>query len=127
MKKKENDSQILVNTIIEALHKIKGKDICSINLTKLPDSVCEYFIICHGDSGTQVQSLSDSVLETVKQELGENVWHKEGVDNAQWILLDYSNVVVHIFETESRKFYNLEDLWADGEIIWHSDDTGNEK
>jgi len=127
MKKKEKDeAKILVDTILEALYKIKGNDICSINLKELPDAVCEYFIICHADSAPQIQSLADSVLETVKGELGETVWHKEGLVNAQWILLDYSNVVVHIFEKESRDFYDLEGLWADAEIVWHKD-TGMPK
>ncbi len=112
MKKKEKDeAQILVDIILEALYKIKGQNICSINLRELPDAVCDFFIICHGDSAPQIQSLADSVLETVKKEIGEHVWHKEGMVNAQWILLDYSNVVVH----------NLEELWADAEIIWHKD------
>ena len=78
--------------------------------------MCDYFIICHADSTTQVSALAESVEDTVRIEMGEKPWNSEGQTNATWILLDYSNVVVHVFQRETREFYNLEELWADAKI-----------
>jgi ribosome-associated protein len=83
--------------------------------------VCKYFVICHGDSNTQVSALADSVIKTVRVETGEKVWHKEGLNNATWVLLDYSDVVIHIFQKEYRDFYKLEELWADAKLTEHND------
>ncbi|MEA3444522.1 MAG: ribosome silencing factor [Bacteroidota bacterium] len=117
------ETKKLVQTTINALHAKKGLGVMSIKLVKLPNPICEYFIICHGDSKPQVQALAESVIEKVKEKLKINVWHKEGFENAQWILLDYANVVVHVFQKEWRDFYKLEDLWADAEIETYSDIT----
>ena len=116
------DTEQLLNIIVEALLAKKGLEIKSISLGKLIDPVCEYFIICSGDSNTHVYALADSVLEDVKEKTGEYVWHKEGYENGQWILLDYSNIVVHVFQDEFRSFYNLEGLWADAEMKEHKDE-----
>ena len=127
MNKITKETKQLVQTIIDSLHEKKGIDVTSIKLAKLPDPICEYFIICHGDSKPQVQALAESVIEKVKGKLGITVWHKEGFENAQWLLLDYANVVVHIFQNEWRTFYKLEDLWADADTVNHSDNNINEK
>ena len=116
------DTQEVLKIIIDALLEKKGIDVLSIHLAKLVDPVCEYFVICHGDSNTHGNALADSVLLKVKEETGEHVWHKEGYNNAQWILLDYANIVVHVFQNEYRSFYNLEGLWADAEIVKHKDE-----
>lgn len=105
-----------VDLIIEGIKEKKGKEIVSIDISKLENSVCSYFIICHGDSNTQVSAIANWIEKVVEDELNEKVWKKQGFENAQWILLDYVDVVVHIFQKETRDFYNLENLWADGRI-----------
>ncbi|MCB9223007.1 MAG: ribosome silencing factor [Crocinitomicaceae bacterium] len=113
VKAKEVETKVLVDTIIDAIQDIKGKDIVLLDLTELPNSVTEYFIICTGDSSTQVEGISNSVVRKTRKDLNERPWHQEGSNNSEWILLDYVNVVVHIFYRNVREFYNLEDLWAD--------------
>ncbi|WP_159521866.1 ribosome silencing factor [Sunxiuqinia indica] len=107
------DSQQLLNAILEGIHKIKGKDIVKIDLTKINHSECNYFIICHGNSTTQVDAIAHSVERTVEEMVGEKAWHKDGYQNSVWVLLDYADVMVHVFQHETRKHYNLENLWAD--------------
>lgn len=117
----KTNTKEIVKAAIEGILKIKGKDLVSLDLTEIENSVCKYFVICHGDSNVQVSALADSVIETVRDETGEKVWHKEGLDNATWVLLDYSDVVVHIFQKEYRDFYKLEELWADAKLTAHDD------
>jgi len=76
----------------------------------------DYFVICHGNSNTQVQAIAQSVEKETQKTLGDSPWHIEGTRNAKWVLMDYVNVVVHIFDQEARGFYALEDLWADAEM-----------
>lgn len=123
--KLKTNTKEIVNAAIEGILKIKGKDPISLDLTEIENSVCKYFIICHGDSNTQVDALADSVIETVREETGEKVWHKEGLKNATWVLLDYSDVVVHIFQKEYRDFYKLEELWADAKFTRYDDTKNN--
>jgi ribosome-associated protein len=85
--------------------------------------VADYYIICHGINRPQVEAIADSVLRYVDKKSGEDPWHKEGVENAEWILLDYVDVVVHIFMEDKRRFYHLESLWADAEIENYSEDA----
>ncbi len=110
------EKEPIVNHIIESIKEKKGKEIVSINLTALETAVCRYFIICHGDSNTQVSAIAHWVEKIIEENLNEKVWRKQGFENAQWILLDYVDIVVHIFQKEFRDFYNLEGLWADGKI-----------
>lgn len=117
----KTNTKEIVKAAIEGVLKKKGKDVVSLDLTEIENSVCKYFVICHGDSNTQVDALADSVLETVREETGEKAWHKEGLENATWVLLDYSDVVIHIFQKEYRDFYNLEELWADAKLTAHDD------
>lgn len=113
---KTNKSSKLVEIIINGIQEKKGKDIVSINLKSIDNAVCDYFVICHGDSTRQVDAIANSIEEEVKKNISENVWHKEGYENAEWILLDYIDVIVHVFQEQTREFYNLEGLWADAEI-----------
>jgi len=106
----------LLFTIIDAMQDKKGIDIVDLDLSKLEYAVTDHFIICHGNSNTQVDAIADSVEEKVKKECNLNAYHKEGHKNAQWILLDFAGIIVHIFQKEFRDYYNLEGLWADGEI-----------
>lgn len=116
-KRVNQETAILVKTINNAILEKKGDRLINLDLSKLDNSIAEYFIICDGNSDTQVNAIASYVEQMVKLNLKEKPWKKEGVSNSEWILLDYSNVVVHIFQTESREFYNLEKLWADANTI----------
>lgn len=124
MNKITDETKQLVDTIVNALHEKKALDVASIRLADLKDPICDYFIICHGDSNPHVQALAESAMDEVRKKLNTRVWKKEGFENGQWLLLDYVNVVVHVFQTEWRNFYNLEGLWADAEIQKHVDEGG---
>jgi len=106
----------LAKTIVTGIQERKGKDIVKINLSKIKNIFTDYFVICSGDSNTHVRAISESIEKEVKENLGMDSYHKEGVENSFWVLLDYGNIIVHIFQPETRDFYNLEELWADGEI-----------
>ena len=108
-----NATDQLSEIIVRALQEKKGHDITYLDLRELPGAVADMFIVCHGDSQTQVEALSRSVEEIVHKEKKENPMHSEGFENAQWILLDYFNVVVHIFQKEQRDYYGIERFWAD--------------
>ena len=123
--KESDDSSQLASIIVEGILKKKGRDVKTLDLSKLGNAVCNYFVICHGTSKTQVEAIAGSVLEEVLRADGSKPWHKEGFENAEWILLDYVDVVVHIFDEDTRSFYNLENLWADAEIREFEDDQGN--
>ncbi len=121
-KKSEKTATNLADLAVEAIQDVKGKEIISIDLREIPNAVSEYFIVCHGSSDTHVEAIARSVEKHLFTEAGEDPLHKEGTDKAEWILLDYFNVVVHIFREEARRFYNLEKLWADADVkeIQHS-------
>ncbi|GAB4278716.1 MAG: ribosome silencing factor [Marinilabiliales bacterium] len=112
-----SEAEKLVRIIIDSIEDKKGEDIISLNLRNINSAVCDYFIICQADNSTQIKSIADHITRKVKKELKENVWHIEGYENAQWVLLDYVNVVVHIFNPEIREYYKLEELWADAEAV----------
>jgi len=107
------DTTNLKNTVVEAIKEKKGKEIIVLGLTELQQSVADFFVICHGDSNIQVDAIANNIERQARTELKEHVLHKEGSENSQWVLLDYGDVVVHVFQEPFRKFYNLEDLWAD--------------
>jgi ribosome-associated protein len=121
-RKKQSESEVLKKVIVKGIQEKKGKDIISMNLRKLPNSVSDFFVLCSGNSTTQVGAIADSVEDLVRKTIGDKPWHKEGFENAEWILLDYVNVVVHIFQDHSRAFYNLEKLWDDAEIKKYDSD-----
>lgn len=112
--KKQSPVQ-LKDAIIQGIADKKGKNIVCLNMSKVAESICDYFVICEGDSSIQVDTIARSVEETVFKVTGEDVFHKEGYENGEWIVLDYVDVVVHIFQPQVRSFYNLESLWADAE------------
>ena len=115
-KSKESQTEKLLQTIVEGIQNKKGKEIVIIDLRKIENSVCQYFVICHGDSNTQVKAIADEIDHFAEELWNEKVWHKEGLENAQWVLLDYVDIVVHVFQESYRRFYNLEQLWADAEL-----------
>jgi ribosome-associated protein len=117
MKKyQEQDPDQLGKYIIENIQEKKGQNIVSIDLSKTDNSVCEFFIITHADSDTQVRAIARHIEESLAERHRTKPLHTEGYQNAQWILLDFNSVVVHVFLEEIRKYYKLEDLWADAEI-----------
>ena len=113
----------LKDAIVEAIKQKKGRDIVVIDLTGNEQAIADYYIICHGNSTSQVDALADHVERFARTETSEHPSHVEGQLNAQWILMDYGDIVVHIFQEEIRHFYNIEDLWADAkkEIIENED------
>ena len=120
-RKKQSESEKLSEVIIEGILSKKGHDVVRLNLKELPNAVSNYFILCHGTSDVQVKAIADAIIDETLKDSGSKPWHKEGFDNAEWILLDYVDVVVHIFKEEARVFYNLEKLWADAEIKTFND------
>ena len=117
MSKRELDvSDILLETIIEGIQEVKGIDTAILDLKKIETAVCKYFVICSGTSNTHVSSIADSVKKNVSKEIQEKPWHIEGLNTSEWVLLDYSDIVVHVFQEKTRDFFRLEDLWGDAKI-----------
>lgn len=106
----------LLDSIIEGMQERKAKNITILNLSGLENRVTDYFVICDADSNTHVNSIADSVENTVIKLTNEKAYHIEGRQNGEWILIDYINIVVHVFLRESREHYNIEGLWGDAEI-----------
>jgi ribosome-associated protein len=119
-RKKTIDIQVdagetLVEFAVKGMEEKKAKEIVTMDLRKLHHAVADFFVICHADSNTQVGAIADSVEEEIRKATGEKPFGREGFQNAEWILLDYVNVVVHIFQKPKRDFYRIESLWADAE------------
>jgi len=112
---REAENKVLIDTVVDAIQDIKGKDIVILNLQNISSAVCDYFVICTGDSSTQVDSIAQSIERQTRKKIQEKPWHNEGSTNSEWILLDYVSVVVHVFYRATREFYNIEGLWADAE------------
>lgn len=121
-RKKKSESEKLAEIIVQGIQEKKGKNIVSLDLSEIPNSVCNFFVICHGTSKIHVESVADSIEETTIKKLKSKPWHKEGFENAEWILLDFVDVVVHIFQEDKRSFYKLENLWADAKLKEYDSD-----
>ena len=106
----------LIETIVGAIQDKKGKDIVSLDLSGFDGAICSHFVVCNADSTMQVAAIADGVEEAVEEKLGEKVWRVEGKQTGLWVAMDYMDVVVHIFTTELRSFYKLEELWADAPL-----------
>ena len=119
--KKKFSSEALCDIIINGIQEKKGSDIIKMDLRKVPGSITDFFIICSGGSDTQIGAIADSIDEEVYKEVKELPWHKEGFTNREWILLDYVDVVVHVFRKDRREFYDLESLWGDANFIYYGD------
>ena len=119
----KDETDFVVKQVIAAMQDKKAKSIVSLNLTKIPNAVTKYFIICHAPSKTQVDAIYDNVVDMVRDRCGVKPFNREGQENSEWILIDYVDVVAHIFLEDVRTFYHLEDLWADAEIKNHKSDT----
>ena len=111
-----NKTKALVKTITEGIQEKKGKDIVVADLTEIEDTICKYFVICEGNTPTQLAAITESVYDYVRKETGEKPFGVDGLRNSQWVALDYSDVLVHIFLPGTREFYNLENLWADAKL-----------
>lgn len=114
--RKINDAERLRDLIIEGMQEKKAKEIVCVDMRNIKNAVADFFIICHADSKAHIDAIAKSVEEFVYKKIKEDPFHKEGKANSEWILLDYLNVVAHIFRQEQREFYGLERLWADAEI-----------
>ncbi len=117
MAKKEVSTDQLVTQIIKGIEEVKGQDIQILDLREIENTVCDYFIICNGTSNTQVNAIVNSIQKTVSKSLKEKPWHIEGSDNAEWVLMDFVHVVVHVFQKHIREFYDIEGLWGDAKTV----------
>lgn len=111
-----SDTSVLIESIKEGIQEKKGKEIVIADLTEIEDAICNYFVICQGNSPSQVAAIVDSIKETVRKQADEKPFAVDGLRNAEWVALDYADVLVHVFLPEVRNFYNLEHLWADAKL-----------
>ena len=112
----------LIETIVGAIQDKKGKDIVSLDLSGFDGAICSHFVVCNADSTMQVEAIERGIEEKVQHDTGEKVWRVEGLSNGLWVVMDYVNVMVHIFQTETRGFYKLEELWADAPATRYEDE-----
>lgn len=105
-----------VDFIIKGIQEKKGKQIVTLNISAIENTAAKYFVICHGTSKPHVQAIAESIEDLVRESNGDKPTNREGFENAEWILIDYFDVLVHVFQEPTRRFYKLENLWADAEI-----------
>jgi ribosome-associated protein len=117
MQKNQADADQIVSEIIKGIEEVKGQEIQILDLRDIENTVCDYFVICSGTSNTQVNAIVNSVQKLVSKRLREKPWHIEGSDNAEWVLMDYVHVVVHVFQKHIREFYDIEGLWGDAKSV----------
>ena len=113
MAKKKSNADELISKIISGVEDVKGIDISLLDLRDIENTVCSYFIVCSGSSNTHVNAIVSSVQKTVSKELREKPFHTEGLENSEWVLIDFVNIVVHVFQKHIREYYNIEELWGD--------------
>ncbi|GAB4161895.1 MAG: ribosome silencing factor [Winogradskyella sp.] len=116
MTKEKTSADQLITTIIAGIEEVKGKEITILDLRDIENTVCDYFIVCEGTSNTQVNAIVNSIQKLVSKTTKDKPWHIEGTDNAEWVLMDYVNVVVHIFQKHIREYYDIESLWGDAKM-----------
>ncbi|SDE87344.1 ribosome-associated protein [Pricia antarctica] len=116
MQKSKAGADELIALILEGIEEVKGQKINLLDLRDIENTVCDYFIICNGTSNTQVNAIVGSIRKTVSKATGDKPWHVEGEGNAEWILMDYVNVVVHVFQKQIREYYDIEGLWGDAKV-----------
>jgi len=116
MAKRNVSNDDLLANIIKGIEEVKGNDIDILDLREIDNTVCDYFIICNGNSNTQVNAIVSSIQKIVSKELKDKPWHIEGTENGEWVLMDYVNIVVHVFQKHIREYYNIESLWGDARI-----------
>jgi ribosome-associated protein len=106
----------LITYIIQGIEDVKGNDIEIIDLREIENTVCDYFIVCSGTSNTQVDAIQSSIRKVVSKAMQDKPWHIEGLENSEWVLMDYVDVVVHVFQKHIRAYYDIESLWGDAKI-----------
>jgi len=111
--KKQSESEKLCEAIVEGMQDNKAKDSVVLDLREIDSAVCDFFVICSGESTTQVDGIAESVARFTRKNLKQRPWHTEGKTKSEWVLLDYIDVVAHVFYKETRTFFDLEDLWSD--------------
>lgn len=116
MHKSKAGADELITLILSGIEEVKGVDINLLDLREIENTVCDYFIICNGTSNTHVNAIVSSIQKTVSKAIKDKPWHVEGSDNAEWVLMDYVNVVVHVFQKHIREFYDIEGLWGDAKV-----------
>ena len=116
MQKNKASADELIALIIAGIEEVKGIDINLLDLREIENTVCDYFVICNGTSNTHVNAIVSSIQKTVSKSIKDKPWHVEGADNAEWVLMDYVNVVVHVFQKHVREFYDIEGLWGDAKV-----------
>ncbi|MEZ4796008.1 MAG: ribosome silencing factor [Flavobacteriaceae bacterium] len=116
MTKENTSADQLITTILEGIEDVKGQHINILDLRDIENTVCDYFIVCEGTSNTQVNAIVNSVQKKVSKTLKDKPWHIEGSENAEWVLMDYVNVVVHVFQKHIREYYDIESLWGDAKM-----------
>ena len=112
-KKQKKKSDALILEILSGIEDVKGEKINLLDLRGIDNSFCEYFIICNGTSNTHVTAIVNSINRMVSKSIKEKPYHTEGLNNSEWVLIDFVNVVVHVFQQQYREFYKLEELWGD--------------
>ena len=110
---KEKIANKLLEEIIRGIENIKGEDIQQLDLREIENTPCDFFVICSANSNTQVTAIVNSIQKTVSKALQEKPYHTEGLEVAEWVLIDYVNIVVNVFQKQTREFYNIEELWGD--------------
>tara|TARA_B100002019_G_scaffold104375_1_gene89786 strand:+ start:30 stop:401 length:372 start_codon:yes stop_codon:yes gene_type:complete len=108
-----DNASSLIDEIIKGIENVKGEEIQVMDLNNIENTPCKYFIICSGNSNTQVMAIVNSIIKKVSKKIQEKPLHTEGLEAAEWVLIDYINVVVHVFQRKTREFYNIEELWGD--------------
>ncbi len=116
MQKTKVSADDLIALVIEGIEEVKGLDINLLDLREIENTVCDYFVIRNGTSNTHVNAIVSSIQKTVSKSSKDKPWHIEGADNAEWVLMDYVNVVVHVFQKHAREFYDIEGLWGDAKV-----------
>ena len=116
MQKRKSSADELIALILSGIEEVKGLDVNLLDLRDIENTVCDYFIICNGTSNTHVNAIVGSIQKTVSKAIQDKPWHVEGSDNAEWILMDYVNVVVHVFQKQVREYYDIEGLWGDAKV-----------
>lgn len=118
----KDDAKHVLKQVVAAMQDKKAKNIISLDLQKIDDSVAKYFVLCHAPSSTQVNAIYDNVLEFVQKNCATKPFHREGYENSEWILIDYFDIVVHVFREDIRNFYKLEELWGDAVLKKYESD-----
>ncbi|MBR4066879.1 MAG: ribosome silencing factor [Bacteroidaceae bacterium] len=113
MQDKKIEAKEIIEQIVEGIHDKKGKSVVVVDMLGLGNSVCDYFVICQGNSPNQVSAITDSVADTVREKCGKKPYAIDGLRNCQWVAMDYGDILVHIFQPDIRAFYDIEHLWAD--------------